>query len=480
MGIKCVDFGVNPFDADFEIVESATLQCCSLKTGANKFYQMELHRGKTSGKWRVFTANGRTGVYSKPRERMTNDETKARAEYAKIYKTKTTRNKEPYRKVEMVSSKMGTDEGNQRLQSDDFNKDKVITSGCKKCTGSAIPSGIKVLINRLYQEAGQACQSQLHGSLNTTAENPLGTLTLTQIEEGKSIIQEINATLVKDKSLVDSIEPEIISLTDAFYSTIPQAIALRPKIAAGESARDEWMREIALNNPDMLDEKFDLLDLLGDIKGMIVGFSTTDEHTRLKEANCDFQEVDSSTFRRVRDFAHNSQSRHHSWKITVKKVWKIASKAQTSHQKKIDQIGNANELFHGSRAANIIGICKKGLLQRPPGGYVTGSMFGSNAVYFASQSTKSSQYATARYGGAGSSHGSTAFMFVANVALGRIKRYGTAQTHLTTPPRGYDSVQGVRSSDWKSGYGSLVHDEFMIYDVKQHELAYLMEFTQRH
>ena len=64
-------------------------------------------------------------------------------------------------------------------------------------------------------------------------------------------------------------------------------------------------------------------------------------------------------------------------------------------------------------------------------------------------------------------------MFVANVALGRIKKYTCAQTNLMRPPRGYDSVQGEKGS-------SLVHDEFIIYDVKQHTLDYLVEFSQNY
>jgi poly [ADP-ribose] polymerase len=132
-------------------------------------------------------------------------------------------------------------------------------------------------------------------------------------------------------------------------------------------------------------------------------------------------------------------------------------------------IGNITPLFHGSRSANIMGICKKGLLLRPPGAYVTGSMFG-NGLYFADQSTKSSQYSTARFGGSGNSYGDSYFMFVADVALGKIKKYEDSQSHLNKAPYGYDSVQGEKGRQ-------LIHNEFIVYDIRQNQLQYLVEFV---
>jgi poly [ADP-ribose] polymerase len=60
-------------------------------------------------------------------------------------------------------------------------------------------------------------------------------------------------------------------------------------------------------------------------------------------------------------------------------------------------------------------------------------------------------------------------MFVADVALGKIKKYQSSESHLSKPPSGYDSVQGEKGS-------SLMHNEFIVYDLKQHILQYLVEF----
>ena len=108
---------------------------------------------------------------------------------------------------------------------------------------------------------------------------------------------------------------------------------------------------------------------------------------------------------------------------------------------------------------------------RPPGVYVTGSMFG-NGLYFADQSSKSEQYSTSRFGGSNGRSSDTFFLFVTDVALGKIKKYNNAQTHLSRPPGGYQSVQGEK------GY-SLLHNEFIIYSLNQHILQYLIEFRPK-
>ena len=436
-----------------------------MMNGNNKFYQMELHKG-TSGKFRIYSAYGRTGKTPVKEERMPADELEARAEFDKIQRSK---EKKGYRKVDMVSTRQGSDIGNQKILSQDFKKDNVAAPAAIKATVAKIDASIAKLVERLYTEAGQSCQSQLNGSLQSTASNPLGTLSLTQLSEGKDILQKINALLSKKTSLINSIEPEVLSLTNAFYSAIPQEIPLRPKDEAG---RDSWLRRFALNNSKILDEKSDLIDLLGDVKGMMAGFATDDIGVKYQELNCVIDLVPLEKFQWAKDYVEKSQSRHHNWRLGVKRVWSVSSKGQAGYRKTMDGIGNIQPLFHGSRASNIMGICKKGLLLRPPGAYVTGSMFG-NGLYFADQSTKSSQYATARFGGDSSRFGNTFFMFIADVALGRIKKYEDAQTHLQAPPHGHHSVQGVKGR-------SLLHNEFIVFDIKQNELKFLVEFEQKY
>ena len=461
MSLKSFDYQTHPFDATYEVLKSTTLQCTDFEFGNNKFFQLELHKDK-QGVYRLYSRYGRTGKNGVEEERMPSDLSEAEHEFDKIVRSK---GKKGYVEVKMASTSIGSGECNKKILSQDIKGTNVIATSA--ASSIKVDQAIVNIVSRLFEEAGQTCQASLNGSLQATASNPLGTLTLSQIKEGEDILKEANKVLVKDSSLVNSIDPAVIALSNQFYSAIPQNIPLRPR---DEDSRKEWMRKYLLNNSTILDEKHDLLDLLGDVKGMVSSFGTSDIGVKLDEINCDFNLVDNTTFIRIKKFVEDTQSRHHSWKLKVRNVWKVASKAQKSYFDHMKPIGNITPLFHGSRAANIIGICKKGLLLRPPGVYVTGSMFG-NGLYFADQSTKSSQYATARFGGSSSKYGNSYFMFVADVALGRVKQYSDSQSHLNRAPSGYDSVQGVK------GY-SLLHNEFIIYDQKQNQLQYLVEFEQ--
>jgi len=471
MKLPSQKFGTMKFPTDYDVVRSATLNKTDLSGGNNKFYQIEAHVSKDKTKYRLFSCYGRVGADGVKEERVPDqNEASLLAAFESLKREKTGSSK-GYREVQMAATKVGSAVNNARILSDDIKKDKVVTDGEKKKeTKFSIHKSVEKLVNRLYSEAGQAVQQQLSGSLNATAENPLGTLTLTQIEYGRELLQEIQQLLTDKPKLKGSVNGDIIRLSNDFYSAIPQKIAHRPKPSEGQKRLDEWLAVMALNDEKKLDEKEELLGLLADVQGMVGGFATTDIEAKYKEIGCEYTplEKDDDRYVRVEKYTRTTRSKHHGWQAGVENIWTVNVKGQKAkHVDSMKSVGNVQPLFHGSGPQNILGICKHGLLMRPPGVYVTGSMFG-NGLYFADKSSKSEQYAFGRYGG-GSGKGTTYFIFVADVALGKIKKYQNAQTHLTKPPSGYDSVQG------EEGY-SLLHNEFIIYDLKQHILQYLIEF----
>jgi len=379
-----------------------------------------------------------------------------------------------YVEVGMASVKVGSDVGKAKILSDDIKKDKITVVGeGEKSTQRYLAAPTAKLVERLYTEAGQAVQNQLSGSLNSTAENPLGTLTLSQIDHGRKILQEIQQMIADKPKLKGSINDDLVRLSNQFFSAIPQKIAHRPKPSEGQKALDEWLKTIVLNDEERLDEKEELLGLLSDVQGMVGGFATDDVHKKHSEIGCDFtfHETSDEKHKKIEKYMNETRSHRHDWKVDVLNVWSVGVKGQKDkHVQTMKAIGNIKPLFHGSRPQNILGICKRGLLMRPPGVYITGSMFG-NGLYFADQSSKSEQYSFG--GGYGSRYGKdTYFMFVADVALGKVKGYKDAQSHLTKPPVGFNSVQGEKGS-------YLLHNEFIIYDIKQHILQYLIEFRAK-
>lgn len=471
MKIKSQRLGSSDFPSSFDVVRSATLNKTDLTGGNNKFYQIESHVSKDGKEFRLYSCYGRVGAKGVEEERIpeSQDSDSLDRAFDFLVKAKTSKRK-GYVEVKMASTKVGSNEGNKKILSEDIKQEKIIAAKGKVKPADKLEPSVAKLVDRLYSEAGKAVRSQLSGSLQTTAENPLGTLTLTQIESGREVLQRIQKLLTKSPSYQDSIKTKILDLSNEFYSAIPQVMAKRPTKKAGKPEMDKWLQGLALNNSMVIDEKEDLLELLSDVQGMVGGFAATDAQKRYSEIGCVYEALTRSDdrFKRVEKHIKGTRSRHHSWGARIENIWTMSVKGQKKeHVPGMKKAGNIKPMFHGSRNANILGICKHGLLMRPPGVYITGSMFG-NGLYFADQSSKSEQYSTSRFGG--SRRGAdTYFLFVADVALGKVKKYTSAQTHLSRPPSGFNSVQGAKGS-------YLLHNEFIIYKLNQHILQYLIEF----
>jgi poly [ADP-ribose] polymerase len=376
----------------------------------------------------------------------------------------------------MASTKMGSSVNNTRILSDDIKKDKLTSDKGKKDTGPAVPAEIGKLVTRLFEEAGQAVRSSLSGSLQTTAENPLGTLTLTQINTGKKVLQEIQDLLAAKPKLIGGVNKDLVDLSSKFYSSIPQVMELRPKKSDGAVAMAEWLKKLALNEAEKLDKQTELLDLLSDVQGMVGGFATTDVGKKYAEIGCEYTLVDDKedSFKKVKEYFTASHSKTpqlvgQDGPAVARLRQRAEGKALAGHegggqhQASLPRIGPAEHPGHlQARTCS----CDR------PASTSLGSMFG-NGLYFADQSSKSQQYAFGRYGGGGG-RGDTYFMFVADVALGKIMKYQNSQSHLNkAAPKGYHSVQGEAGS-------GLVHNEFIIYTLQQHLLQYLIEFSTRY
>lgn len=475
MKLPSQKFGTMKFPDDYDVVRTATLNKTDLAGGNNKFYQIEAHVSKDKKKFRLFSCYGRVGADGVKEERVPDQTESSLLQAFDSLKAEKTGKSKGYVEVKMAAVKVGSAVANAQILSDDVKKDKLITAGDDKVSAKAkLHQSIEQLVERLYEEAGQAVQRQLSGSLNATAENPLGTLTLSQIEHGRGILQEIQQLIADKPKLKGTVNKDLVNLSNKFFSAIPQKIAHRPKPSEGQKVLDEWLKTIVLNDEQRLDDKEELLKLLSDVQGMVGGFATSDIYKKYSEIGCEYTFVPKADerFKKVEDYVNKTRSNRHDWKVDVLNLWSVNVKGQKDkHVPTMKDVGNIKPLFHGSRPQNILGICKKGLLLRPPGVYITGSMFG-NGVYFADQSSKSEQYS---FGGGWGSRGSrkdTYFMFVADVALGKIKEYEDAQSHLNSAPKGYHSVLGK-----KGRY--LYHNEFIIYDIKQHVLQYLIEFRTR-
>ncbi len=134
-------------------------------------------------------------------------------------------------------------------------------------------------------------------------------------------------------------------------------------------------------------------------------------------------------------------------------------------------LGNVrDDLWHGTRASNLLSILKHGLVIPPANAaHCTGRMFG-NGLYTSLQSTKALNYATDFWNRSGGKNQRT-FMFLCEVALGKVhkpKSYG-----------GSFPAKGTNTTWVEPGQGGVMNHECIVYDTSQINLRYLAEFGEK-
>lgn len=151
-------------------------------------------------------------------------------------------------------------------------------------------------------------------------------------------------------------------------------------------------------------------------------------------------------------------------------------------------IPNKMLLWHGSRLTNFVGILSQGLRIAPPEAPVTGYMFGKG-VYFADMSSKSANYCFT------SPENNTGILILCEVAIGTPNEKMHADYLASNLPDGKHSTKGVGKTAPKAenfqmldgaivpmGPGlqsdalgsSLLYNEFIVYDIKQIKIKYLL------
>ena len=154
-------------------------------------------------------------------------------------------------------------------------------------------------------------------------------------------------------------------------------------------------------------------------------------------------------------------------------AWEIhISTVRDAYAKDGAKLSNIWDLWHGTKASNLLSILKGGLIIPP---YNAGKMAGrnyGNGVYFSDNSTKAIGYAFGRWG----SYGNTprTFMFISKVGMGKyyVPKSSVKDGDDIKLPSGYDSTFA------KGGESGVENNEMVVYRVSQADLTYLVEFSQ--
>ncbi len=187
-----------------------------------------------------------------------------------------------------------------------------------------------------------------------------------------------------------------------------------------------------------------------------------------KTFDCSLELVDSPTLDKLTRLYEKSLHRSHtSSKFRVKRAYKVhIPSMQEAFDKEAQKLGNVRELWHGTKASNLLSILKSGLIIVPStANQVSGRMFG-DGIYASTESTKALNYATNYWNS--SSSCDRYFMFLVDFACG--KMFQPITRDRSFPVKGYDSTWVER------GNCNLYNHEAIVYRVSQVNLKYLVEF----
>ena len=268
-----------------------------------------------------------------------------------------------------------------------------------------------------------------------------------------------------------------VPLLERYLTLVPQKV----------SSRAGWA-EVFFEDPDTFSKQRDFLEQLSE------SIAFYDAQTQALAAAPDDAPVDvgfkyrirsvsdrGPEFLRVRKlFESTKNDMHTSSKLKLKRVFELVDPTgEQAYSAIAEQIRNEQQLWHGTRAANLLSILRRGLYVPPTHGstvQIAGRMFG-DGIYLSSQSSKSLNY----------SHGfwtsgrreENCFMLLTDVAMG--SEYRPGQTYDPNIPVLARTTRNKFGKPWNSinvrpGHGGVRNHEAIVWNVDQIRVRYLCEF----
>ena len=307
---------------------------------------------------------------------------------------------------------------------------------------------------------GQIKYDASAGTFSTTQ----GVITLAQIQKARTLLDAISECATKS----DFTSTTFKSLVNPYLSLIPQRGLVRQL---------DFPSLFSLK--DGLLKQGDMLDALASSYASVLATSKTDDDKPVESVptmfRVDLEPIEGGKeFDRIRNFYEEGKGKHSDVKnFAVKRCFKLRINCMTDAfvsqpwgKKDAYQQHNVWELWHGSKASNMLSILKAGFMIPPASApHVCGRMYG-DGVYASSDSTKALRYATNAWGGGGNVE--RKFMFLVRFAMGN---YFTPTGSFRRLPAGFDSCWA------KAGQSGVQNHEMIVYHLNRIEPIRLVEFT---
>lgn len=328
---------------------------------------------------------------------------------------------------------------------------------------------VRKIIKRLWEFANNTVQS----SYKVTSEQ----VTQAMVDKAQEILDELS-TYYKTSSRED------------FNKDLKKLFAVIPR-------KMRRIRDYLLSENGTLEERERILqreqDTLDAMRGMVYKPKSVQEKHQeqtedapeqsiLDEMGIEMEDCSEEDIKKIKKLMGDSADKfHRAWRVKNLETEKVYQEFT-----KENKIGNVKLLCHGSRNQNWFNILKSGLLIRPAGAIVTGSMFGSMCLYFGNPEkyhggvAKSVNYTS--LSGSYWAHGSDSSGFLAffEVALGKsVDAYSFDSKYYSYD---LDAIKRDDPEAWSlwahGGTNMLRNDEIVVYTTKQMTIRYLVEIRR--
>eukprot|EP01119_Soliformovum_irregulare_P008564 TRINITY_DN2167_c0_g1_i2.p1 TRINITY_DN2167_c0_g1~~TRINITY_DN2167_c0_g1_i2.p1 ORF type:complete len:646 (-),score=208.95 TRINITY_DN2167_c0_g1_i2:25-1962(-) len=474
-------------------------------SGINNFYVMQIIYDKVKNLFILFNRWGRIGTCGQFQRTPYGEEEEAVSEFEKIFKSKTGNLWKDRGKFEKKAKKYRLVELDRtEVQLADLLKPFDLDTAKPTKLTKPVFDAMSILANVSHLQ--QAAKS----SGIDTKMIPLGRLPLSVLIQAKEILQKIKLNIkAKDKPAEGGvIEPaKIIAIFDDLSDLSNRFYELIPHTGYDHTRID------AITDMQLLLEKSNLLTNLMDLgvaSRILLGathrlylMNPIDYCYNALEIQLENIPRENPEFLTLHQYMNSTGGSAYN----LKNIFRLQRKGEGERIAQWKSLDNHLLLWHGSGAANFMSILYGGLRIAPPEAPAHGYMFGKG-LYFADVFAKSVEYCgqlnTTREGRAVN----RGFILLCEVALGKMHEIKQGQ-YLKKAPEGYNSVKGLgargpdmskqlvlpngviipqgemidypvpeESKDIYGRFYQLGFNEYIVYDVSQVRMRYLLEFER--
>lgn len=431
---------------------TVTLILVDSKANSNKFYTLEL-----DGAGRLAKTYGRVGSAG-----VTNYENTGISGYEKILREKKRKGYTEVAVAQDIAPKTSP-LANSALTAV---AKTALTSG-KARTNTAVEDLIERIVRVNAHDVFELSGGMIKVDTSGRVKTPLGLVTAHSIRQATNLLDRMEALPAA----------AIAPLLEDYLKLVPQKV----------SSRAGWAVTF-FNSQNTFQRQRDFLSQLSD---SVSFFETQAAAAVTSDVAVDAQfkykirAISSAgdVFKRIQKFYDDGRNSHHAASsLRLKNVFELVDPAGAKVYAKVaEEIRNEQQLWHGTKAANLLSILRKGLYVPPVSGttiQTVGRMFG-DGVYLSNQSTKSLGYSTGLWHGGRENN---SFMLLADVAMGSEYRPTTQGFDRRTPVEARTSLNKF-GKPWNSinvrpGTAGVRNHEAIVWNTDQIRLRYLCEFDR--